>query len=35
MFVLIRTITYATLFIAFVMIYLPARLLAWAGVAPA
>ena len=33
MFVLIRTLTYATLFIAFVLIYLPARVLAWAGVA--
>lgn len=32
MFVLIRTLTYATLFIAFVLIYLPARVLAWAGV---
>jgi protein-S-isoprenylcysteine O-methyltransferase Ste14 len=32
MFVLIRTITYATLFIAFVLIYLPARVLLWAGV---
>lgn len=33
MFVLIRTIAYATLFISFVLIYLPARVLAWAGVA--
>lgn len=33
MFVLIRTLTYATLFIAFVLIYLPARVLMWAGVA--
>jgi protein-S-isoprenylcysteine O-methyltransferase Ste14 len=33
MFVLMRTFTYATLFIAFVLIYLPARVLAWAGVA--
>ena len=33
MFVLIRTLTYASLFIAFVLIYLPARLLAWAGIA--
>jgi protein-S-isoprenylcysteine O-methyltransferase Ste14 len=32
MFVLVRTVTYATLFIAFVLIYLPARVLAWAGV---
>lgn len=33
MFVLFRTLTYATLFIALVLIYLPARVLAWAGVA--
>lgn len=32
MFVLFRTLTYATLFIALVLIYLPARVLAWAGV---
>lgn len=32
MFVLIRTITYATLFVGFVLIYLPARLLAWTGI---
>ncbi len=32
MFVLFRTIAYATLFIAFVLIYLPARLLSWGGV---
>ncbi len=32
MFVLIRTITYATLFIGFVLVYLPARLLAWSGI---
>ena len=32
MFVLVRTITYATLFIGFVLIYLPARLLAWSGI---
>jgi protein-S-isoprenylcysteine O-methyltransferase Ste14 len=32
MFVFFRTLTYATLFIAFVLIYLPARVLAWAGV---
>lgn len=32
MFVLIRTITYASLFIGFVLIYLPARLLAWSGI---
>jgi protein-S-isoprenylcysteine O-methyltransferase Ste14 len=33
MFVAIRTLTYASLFIAFVLIYLPARVLAWAGIA--
>lgn len=32
MFVLVRTITYATIFIAVVLVYLPARVLAWAGV---
>lgn len=32
MFVLIRTLTYATLFIAFVLVFLPARVLAWSGV---
>ncbi len=32
MFVLIRTLTYATLFIGFVLIYLPARLLAGSGI---
>jgi protein-S-isoprenylcysteine O-methyltransferase Ste14 len=32
MFVLIRTLTYATLFIGFVLIYLPARLLALSGI---
>lgn len=32
MFVLARTITYAALFIAFVLLYLPARVLSWAGV---
>jgi len=31
MFVLIRTITYASLFIGFVLVYLPARLLDWSG----
>jgi protein-S-isoprenylcysteine O-methyltransferase Ste14 len=31
MFVLIRAITYATLFIGFVLIYLPARFLSWSG----
>lgn len=33
MFVLIRTLVYATLFIGIILIYLPARVLAWAGVA--
>ena len=32
MFVLFRAITYATLFIAVVLIYLPARVLSWAGI---
>jgi len=32
-FVLARTITYAALFIAFVLLYLPGRVLVWAGVA--
>lgn len=33
MFIALRTLTYASLFIAFVLIYLPARVLAWAGIA--
>lgn len=33
MFVLMRTLTYATLFVGFLFFYLPARVLAWAGVA--
>lgn len=33
MFILMRTLTYATLFIAFVLILLPAQVLSWAGVA--
>jgi protein-S-isoprenylcysteine O-methyltransferase Ste14 len=32
MFVLARTVAYAALFIAFVLLYLPARVLQWAGV---
>jgi len=32
MFVLFRTLTYATAFIGFILIYLPARLLAWSGI---
>jgi protein-S-isoprenylcysteine O-methyltransferase Ste14 len=32
MFVLIRTLTYASLFVGLVLIYLPSRLLAWSGI---
>lgn len=32
MFVAFRAITYATLFIGFLLIYLPARVLAWSGI---
>lgn len=32
MFVLIRAVTYAALFIGLVLIYLPARLLSWSGI---
>jgi len=32
MFVLIRAVIYATLFISLVLIYLPARLLSWSGI---
>jgi protein-S-isoprenylcysteine O-methyltransferase Ste14 len=32
MFVAFRAITYATLFIAFLLIYLPARVLTWSGI---
>jgi protein-S-isoprenylcysteine O-methyltransferase Ste14 len=32
MFVLVRTLTYASAFIGFVLIFLPARLLAWSGI---
>ena len=36
MFVLVRAVTYAALFIGFVLVYLPARFLSWSGiVAPA
>jgi hypothetical protein len=31
MFVLFRTITYATVFVSFLLIYLPARVLAWSA----
>ena len=33
MFVLIRAITYSALFIGFLLVFLPARLLAWSGIA--
>jgi protein-S-isoprenylcysteine O-methyltransferase Ste14 len=33
MFVALRTLTYASLFVGFVLVYLPARVLAWAGFA--
>lgn len=33
MFALVRTVCYATLFIAFVLVFLPARLVTWSGVA--
>src|SRR3989442_5774646 len=32
MFVLVRAVTYAALFIGLVLIYLPARLLSWSGI---
>jgi protein-S-isoprenylcysteine O-methyltransferase Ste14 len=32
MFVAFRAVTYATLFIGFLLIYLPARLIAWSGI---
>ena len=32
MFILVRTLTYAALFIGLVLIYLPARILSWAGI---
>ena len=32
MFVLVRAVTYATLFIGLVLIYVPARLLSWSGI---
>src|SRR5207244_7296062 len=31
MFVLVRTVTYATLFIGLVLVYVPARVLSWSG----
>jgi protein-S-isoprenylcysteine O-methyltransferase Ste14 len=35
MWVLIRAVTYATLFIGCVLVFLPARLLSWSGITPA
>jgi hypothetical protein len=32
MFVLVRAVVYATLFIGFLLVYLPARFLAWSGI---
>lgn len=32
MFVIIRTITYATLFVGLLLVYLPARILVWSGI---
>jgi protein-S-isoprenylcysteine O-methyltransferase Ste14 len=32
MFVLVRTITYASLFIGLLLVYLPSRILAWSGI---
>src|SRR4029453_88067 len=32
MFVLVRAVTYAALFIGFVLVYLPGRFLSWAGI---
>jgi protein-S-isoprenylcysteine O-methyltransferase Ste14 len=34
MFLLARTITYASLFIGLLLIYMPARILSWSGIAP-
>jgi protein-S-isoprenylcysteine O-methyltransferase Ste14 len=33
MFAIVRTITYATVFIGLLLVYLPARILAWSGIA--
>ena len=33
MFVIVRTITYASLFVGLLLVYLPARILAWSGIA--
>lgn len=32
MFVLVRAVTYAAVFIGLLLIYVPARLLAWSGI---
>jgi protein-S-isoprenylcysteine O-methyltransferase Ste14 len=32
MFILVRTVTYAALFIGFVLVYLPGRFLSWSGI---
>jgi len=32
MFVLVRVVTYAALFIGLVLVYLPARFLSWSGI---
>ncbi len=32
MFVIVRTFTYATLFVGFLLVYLPSRILAWSGI---
>lgn len=34
MFILVRAMTYATLFVGLVLIFVPARLLSWAGIVP-
>jgi protein-S-isoprenylcysteine O-methyltransferase Ste14 len=34
MFVLVRSVTYAALFIGLVLVYVPARLLTWSGIVP-
>jgi protein-S-isoprenylcysteine O-methyltransferase Ste14 len=34
MFILVRAVTYAALFIGLVLIYVPARLLSWSGIVP-
>ena len=32
MFAIVRTITYATIFVGLLLVYLPGRILAWSGV---